>query len=336
MKKRITGVAGLMLTCVCLMAAQDAAVIIKHKTSGGPSSITYVTTTSGVHGGGATPVSGVSTAAQTTVTGHTLDVSLLAQADCEGAVGSDAMPLPTDTAGDLFVPDVPTGQPFAVNGYKVTSSGSCASPPSSCITTGGTCSVQPSCQVNCSGGVAVSVTPSGGGSCTVPPTGISMSGPGTYSGITAVPTAYGLLNAGNNCTWKWHSIGVTGATNNTVSVNSTLSAGYFALIAVELAGVVALDTNAAAISGGASSLVSSSFTPAQANEAAVCGTRVEALSQSPWGSTTGLTFGTGNPASPNDFAQQAYQIFSGNPGSTAEQVNSSGSAARALFCSIYK
>lgn len=298
---------------------------------------TFVQATNGGNSSGAS--SSVSNAA-TTTTGNLLFVFFGEQRNCNnGMTGSNALGnTPTDTAGDTFTPIIPAHTTAYAAGINLDSAGSGYAGVISCTISGGGATTNATCAATESGGAIATLDLQTAGAGYTSPATVTITGSQGGSGATAHITAYGIGNSSTECTMAWYAKNITGATNNQVTITHDNAVQYHWVTVEEWSGLSTIapyDTEADAVTSG-TSITSSAFSTAQAHETAICGTRVEALTQT-WAPGTGYTNpANADPGGTNDFITSEYQPFTTAQSGATASISSGSSADREIICGLFK
>ena len=309
--------------------------------SGGGGIGTPTGASTGAAGTGTTITSGTFN----TATGDTALAYFSAQSACTNFTSSSNLPLPTTASGSFTWHPVPTAGGGDVIGVVLDSGGTYATAPSCVISGGGgsgaTCSVSftfPSV-------TAISITLTGSGYTSIP--SISFTGGTPTVNATAHVISMGQPSGAGSptaCGAAWYAASVAATTSNTVTVGS-ISALFRGVSVADVSGLATspADTGASATGSSLTSITSNAFTTANASEIMLCGTRVEAVSQTwcspssncPFGSVNASIVSGATPTGSNSFQTIGYAIFSGIQTGQTAKMASNGSQIRNLICQTF-
>lgn len=305
-------------------------------------------------GGGANPVFGsaVSGSAQgsggtstsgslTTSSGNSVFVYWSMQTVCSGFTGGASLSSYPTYTGATFKPVVPASG-GGIIGVKITNAGSgfTTDPTANITYTGGGSGA--GITLAQSGGLLTTAQVNAIGTGINAPVTLSVTG-GGGTGATIEVSAYGIGST-LACTVMWQASNVSGGTG---TVSFTHPAGaYHGIAAIAASGLStsnSFDTGASGTIGSSASVNSSSFSTASAAEMLICGTRVEALSQTFTGTGTACSGAVGGvctvPAasvSSDGFQGMFYGIYSGTQSGVVATGGSGTSQVRSILCGVFK
>lgn len=277
----------------------------------------------------ASAVSTITSGAQTTTAGDNLFVYSSADFPCSSYITSGVGLLPTDTGGDTFTPVIPLASiPI---GIQITNAGTgYTTAPTCTLSNGGTCSI------GVSGGSMVSINVVTPGTPGASAATVSISGVGTSA--AAIVSAYGIATD-LKCGAAWISTNIAGTTNN--QVTTTMSGTFNGVSVAERTMGAPKSQDASAVASAVSltsvsSITSSAFTTAVANETMFCGSRIEGLSGT-WTAGSGYTLVTGAiPSGANNFQAVEYQTFTSIQTAATASISTSLSGTMNIICSPFE
>jgi hypothetical protein len=302
--------------------------------SGGGSPPAFVQASSG----DSSSATNISTNTATSASGDLIFAFGGGQQSCASFGGANAaIQEPACTAGSCsFTPIIPTIGATSIGAHLDTVGSGYTQNPDCAITGGNNDGL---CATTETGGSVDSFSLSGVGTGFTPasPAVITITPHGGTggSGATAHVTAYGIGNSSTQCTSAWYAKNITGGASNQVKMTWAPTTGYIGITAIELSGASAsapFQVGASAKTSAAS-ITSDSFASGSAGSTVVCGSRVEALSQT-WTPGTGYTLPSA-ATTPQTFMAAEYQVNL-NPSGTTPAISSGNSVDRELICAAFK